>query len=661
MTTTFIRLLNADDKPSMLRQVVAEYNNGGANPFVFRVDPQEFKQVPGTPLAYWVSEHVRNVYKSFQPLECNERTARTGLNTTYDFRFVRVFWEIRTALIAHSRIDTVTGKKWVVFSRGGGSSPYYYDLPLVLDWENDGTIFKEYIRSRGDSPSRNARSEDKYFYAGLTWPLRASRFSPYILPTGCIFGVRGQAVIAGKSQLSSMLGICNSQVFNSLYKISLGREAHPEYVVGVLQNLPIPENAIKMLELSEIAAKSNRAKRSLDSSTEISHVFHMPAVLQAEGDTLAKRVEAWMKHIAHAHKQLDTNQCAIDRIALELYGLTEDDIRLPEEKAAQKIADTSNGGDEASVDATDSDSIDSSDIDEVEPEEDSLNLDLRTHAEALISYLVGCAFGRWDIRYATGDKTAPVLPDPFDPLPACSPGMLTGDDGLPLLTAPAGYPLRIDADGILVDDPDHQDDIVRRVREALDVIFGERAEAWERDLCPALEVNDLRDYVRKGTFWQAHIKRYSKSRRKAPIYWLLQSPRKHYAIWLYYHRLEPDTLFKALVKYAEPKLRREQSKLDELQTKRHITATPKEQRAVDREVERQQAVVSDVQAFCERLERAAKLYLAPDLNDGVVLTIAPLHELVPWREAGRYWDELRAGKYEWSSIGKQMREKGLVK
>ena len=49
------------------------------------------------------------------------------------------------------------------------------------------------------------------------------------------------------------------------------------------------------------------------------------------------------------------------------------------------------------------------------------------------------------------------------------------------------------------------------------------------------------------------------------------------------------------------------------------------------------------------------------VNDGVVLNIAPLWELVPWREAKKYWEELLDGKYEWSSIGKQLREKGLVK
>ena len=57
----------------------------------------------------------------------------------------------------------------------------------------------------------------------------------------------------------------------------------------------------------------------------------------------------------------------------------------------------------------------------------------------------------------------------------------------------------------------------------------------------------------------------------------------------------------------------------------------------------------------------AKQHLEPDLNDGSVLNIAPHHELVPRKEAKHYWEELTAVKFEWSSIGKQLRVKGLVK
>jgi hypothetical protein len=104
-------------------------------------------------------------------------------------------------------------------------------------------------------------------------------------------------------------------------------------------------------------------------------------------------------------------------------------------------------------------------------------------ARAGISYSLGCIFGRWDVRFAMGQRLPPELPDPFMPLPVCSPGMLQGTDGLPLREAPPGYPLHINGDGILVDDPEHPDDIVRRVREVLELIWKNRTDAIEKEAC----------------------------------------------------------------------------------------------------------------------------------------------------------------------------------
>jgi hypothetical protein len=283
----------------------------------------------------------------------------------------------------------------------------------------------------------------------------------------------------------------------------------------------------------------------------------------------------------------------------------------------------------------------------------------------VISYAVGSVLGRWDARFATGERPTPELPDPFDPLPVCSPGMLQGDDGLPLHHTPEAYPLRIDWDGILVDDPDHPDDIIRRVRDVLEVIWKDRADAIEKEACEILGVAELRDYFRKpgaGGFWDDHVKRYSKSRRKAPIYWLLQSSKKNYALWIYYHRLDKDILFKALLSYVEPKIRKEETRFGELRSqKAALDPAAKGIKKIDKDIERQEAFVSELRDFEDKLRRAANLNLEPDLNDGVVLNIAPLRELVRWKDAKAYWDDLIKGEYEWSSIGKQLREKGLVK
>ena len=216
-----------------------------------------------------------------------------------------------------------------------------------------------------------------------------------------------------------------------------------------------------------------------------------------------------------------------------------------------------------------------------------------------------------------------------------------------------------------MDDSDHQDDIVRRVRDVLALVWKDRAESIEKEACEILRVKELRDYFRKpgnGGFWMDHVKRYSKSRRQAPIYWLLQSSKKNYALWLYYHRLDKDMLFKALVNYVEPKLRREDNRLQQIRSQAIAAGTSgSSAKQLERELATQQDLLSELQDFYDKLKRAAELNLTPDLNDGVVLNIAPLRELVPWTEAEAYWDELLEGKYEWSSIGKQLREKGIVK
>ena len=90
-------------------------------------------------------------------------------------------------------------------------------------------------------------------------------------------------------------------------------------------------------------------------------------------------------------------------------------------------------------------------------------------------------------------------------------------------------------------------------------------------------------------------------------------------------------------------------------------ASGKEAKRLSKEFEQQEDFLSELRDFEEKLRRAANLHLEPNLNDGVVLNIASLYELVPWKEAKNYWEELLDGKYEWSSIGKQLRQKGLVK
>ena len=282
--------------------------------------------------------------------------------------------------------------------------------------------------------------------------------------------------------------------------------------------------------------------------------------------------------------------------------------------------------------------------------------------QSVVSFAVGVAFGRWNVRQVLHESRKLPYYHPLAPLPQYPPAFLVdyGDSR-------SDYPCQVQWDGILVADSESVDDLSGRVRSVFETIWRENIDKMEYEVCKVLAIQDISEYFRKpgrGGFWDDHITRYTKSRRKAPIYWLLQSRSKRISIWLYYHRLDGDTIYKVL-RPAGPlqtRITLEESKLDELRKHKHQTGnSSKEAKQLAKDVEIQEEVVSELRDFEDKLRRVADLTLKPELNDGVVLNIAPLHELVPWKEAKKYWDELLAGEYEWSSIGKQLRAKGLVK
>jgi hypothetical protein len=212
--------------------------------------------------------------------------------------------------------------------------------------------------------------------------------------------------------------------------------------------------------------------------------------------------------------------------------------------------------------------------------------------------------------------------------------------------------------GILVDDPDHPDDIVRCVGEVFAALFGEQSEKMLEEAQSLLGVRDLRDYFRGSRgFFSDHLARYSKKPRKAPIYWLIQSPRRNYALWVYYPRLDGDLLFKAVQSYVEPKIRREEQRLLELRSQKAEATDARSRRQAERALERQEDVLADVREFRKELLDVAQLHLEPTLDDGVLLNAAPLHGLIPWPEADRCWRDLVQGRYPWSHVGREIQER----
>lgn len=115
------------------------------------------------------------------------------------------------------------------------------------------------------------------------------------------------------------------------------------------------------------------------------------------------------------------------------------------------------------------------------------------------------------------------------------------------------------------------------------MIWQDRADDIYREIVDILLTGseDLRRWLTWG-FFEGHIKRYSKSRRKAPIYWCLSTPSGNYSVWLYYHRFNKDTLYKALNDYAKPKVAHEERQLNRLRQEAGPTPTASQQREIDK-------------------------------------------------------------------------------
>jgi hypothetical protein len=433
----------------------------------------------------------------------------------------------------------------------------------------------------------------------------------------------------------SLLALLTCSAIDFMYKVHLGRFGHPEFLVGVLPDVPMPfGGAIASEALEALGHRGWSMRRGLDTVTEVSHGFMVPAILQVGGATFGGRATAWSAHVADVEEGLAATQMEIDELCFELFEISEGDRRTITEGF-----DVCDDGDEPAADADEEDDVG----------DGKVGVDPQGLAAELLSWAVGVGVGRFDVRLATGERDWPGEPDPFDPLPVCSPGMLTGDDGLPLDTRPAAY--AVETSPVLVTDPGHPLDITARVRSVFDAVFGDDADAWLADVGQALGARggEVETWLARG-FFDYHLKSHAKAGRKAPILWPIGTASGSYLVWLYAHRVTSDSLFQVLHDILTPKLALEDHRLTHL---RQATG-PSPAASQRREIDKQAVFVDELRELAQRIEALAPLW-APDLNDGVVIVLAPLWQLFAhhraWsRELKGHWAKLGAGRYDWAQL-----------
>lgn len=583
----FLQLLNESDKASSLAELSERLRTGKNDSRIFSLNTSAFDAVPGKPFAYWVSDAVRQVFKDQDPLENSNRTARQGLATAEDFRFIRTWWESNSS-------------RWFGFAKGGEFSQFYADVYLLANWGDDGGEIKAGICRRYPYLNGNAEFVAKnpqfYLRPGITWSRRTQGgLSLRAMPAGCIFADKGPAIFIDDNQpevLLALLALVNSRAFALLVSLQM---AFGSYEVGVIQKTPIPTvQPDQQTTLATLAHYAWSLKRKLDTVFETSHAFLLPEALRSNLDNY---------NPINITTELEEVQRKIDDLVFDLYGFSDADRSIAL-------------GDDVTTLVTEDEIVDNY-VDEVQTD----NLQ-----DSLLSWTVGVAFGRFDWQLATGEHQAPLDPEPFDPLPKKSPGMLQ-DDAKPFHRH----------GGILVDDPGHRHDLPHLIEEVLNRV--------------SVSVPDnVRHWLQKD-FFAFHLKLYSKSRRKAPIYWPLSTASGSYTLWIYYPSLTSQTLFTAVNDFLDGpngKLTQVIRECSELRLKGNSRSSEDEKR-----YEMLQTFEQELTDFRDTLLKIAPMY-QPNHDDGVQITAAPLWPLFrhkPWQKLLKdTWIKLEKGDYDWAHL-----------
>lgn len=591
----FLRLLSDRDKAQSLAFVCARFRIGESDSRHFDVESESFDAVPGAPFAYWISDAVRSIFMNYPVFEDSIFTVKQGLATADNFRFVRCVWEV---------ISNVN--RWPSFAKGGAYSAFYGDLCLVVNWINNGAEIKDEICQRYPYLNGNwefvAKNSSYYRRPGLTWSKATTLgISVRFLPAGCLFGDVGPSGFAESDdfdEICSRILIMNTAAFRYLVdvQLALAAEGRKHYEVGIIQKTPIPIlNLNQRRQLVGLAQKAWSLKHKLDTTTEISHAFLLPEVLRARlGDY----------HQQTLYDALMNIQSQINEISFSLYGFSEVDRQVVLSQASeQNLCKLGCEDDEKDGNYTENKNLDK-----------------------LLSWAVGVVFGRFDLRLATGERQAPPEPDPFDPLPAKSPGMLL--DGVEAFHVHAG---------ILVDSQGNQHDLTRLVEEVL-----VRVKVTVPDeVCRWLQ----------REFFAFHLQRYSKSRRKAPIYWPLSTVSGSYTLWLYYPMLTNQTLYTAINDFIDGpngKLKQISDEATALRNKGAVRT-----REDEKQFESLQAFELELTELRDTLLKLAPTY-KPNLDDGVQISAAPLWLLFrhkPWQKVLKEtWEKLEKGDYDWAHL-----------
>jgi len=527
---------------------------------------RSFEKIPGEPIAYWLSENLTNQFSKHLMQEY--AIARIGLATGNNDHYLRLWHEVSFSNIGFNYTREQAREscyKWFPYNKGGAFRKWFGNRSYVIDWSSDGKELQTTLSPDGKRIWAHNFNLDYIFKPNISWSdITISTTSFRAFEKGFVFDSCGTAAfVKDEKDYYYLLGYLNTNLVNKFIAV-LNPTIH--FTPGDFANLPvIVDNDAHERVVSLV--KENISITTTDwNSFESSWNFSRHPLIR--GKQIEDAYEVWQCECKNRFIKLKNNEEELNSIFIQMFNVQEEILpTVNDSEISIQIAD--------------------------------LSRDIRS----LISYAIGCMFGRYSVdvdglAYAGGDwdasKYSNFIPDVDNVIP-------------------------------ITDEDYFDDDIVGLLIQWLKKVYGEETIEENLDfIAKALgnKGNTSREIIRNyflTDFFKDHCQTYSVTGSgKRPIYWLYDSGKQNgFKALIYMHRYNEDTTGVVRVKYLHRMDQIYMSEIDRMQDTIDHSKSAHDVSAASKRKEKLQKQLKECRDYDEKIAHLALDRIAIDLDDGV--------------------------------------------
>ena len=539
---------------------------------------EDFMKIPGGPIAYWLSADFIKLFEEEKVSDFGE--TREGLSPADNDRFLRLWPEISTKK---------WNRKWYPYTKGGNYRKWYGNNEYVVNWENDGSE----IRNNIDKATGRIRSHNyNGMYAlkeGFTWTAISTYAASFrYVKGGFLFDSAGSmGFIADHTLLKYVIANLNSKVAAEAFRFI---SPTIKFMPGQVASVPCHVDVKNKDKVTNVVDNNIEISQKDWDSFETSWDFKKHPLLR-NVSTISEAFNQWNTECDDRFNQLKANEEELNRIFIDIYGLQDELTPEVEEK-----------------DVT------------------VRKADLQRDIKSLLSYAVGCMFGRYSLdveglAYAGGEwdssKYQSFIPDTDNVIP------ITDEEYL-------------------------DDDIVSRLCAWLKAVYG--ADTLEANLdyiAKALgnKGSTSREIIRNyflNDFFKDHCQTYSVTGSgKRPIYWLFDSGKQNgFKALVYLHRYTPDTIGNLRIDYLHKMQRVYESEINRMQDMMDHSGNAREVAAASKRKDKLAKQLKECREYDEKISHLALSRIELDLDDGVKVNYRKLQTA----QDGKFYEVLADSK-----------------